>query len=98
VTAPKLRFSLVRKGKLSETRASEPNGSPIASWFGSTSGDSVAYTADTTDKISAMRTVSPKRSEATSHGLPNLSVLIDEGNTDQAAALALRIAAFLPIS
>jgi hypothetical protein len=51
---------LVRKGKPSETRASAAKGSPIASLFASTSGDSVAPTTGTTERIPNAKMVVPK--------------------------------------
>jgi hypothetical protein len=55
-----LRFSLVCKGKRSERLASEPKGSPIALLFASASGDSVARTTGTTQRIPNARIVIPK--------------------------------------
>src|ERR1700754_1924678 len=62
VTAPKLRFSLVCKGKLSETRESGAKGSGVALLFVSTSEAPFAQMPGVTERIPNVRTVTPKTS------------------------------------
>lgn len=60
VTAPRLKFSLVSNGELSDKLTSEAKVSPIAGIPAPMSVGSVAQITGTTEKIPAVKTMRPK--------------------------------------